>query len=70
MNGRGIVTSALKSIIRIGFDMYSLDKIFLNCGTTNEKSRKVAEGCGFEFLYEIKEFENLRGTIIDFFILL
>jgi ribosomal-protein-serine acetyltransferase len=68
MNGRGIMTAALKSIVKIGFNAYLLSKIFISCGTENGKSRRVAERCGFEFLHEIKGFEILYGKTIDHYL--
>ncbi|GHT97432.1 ribosomal-protein-L7/L12-serine acetyltransferase [Alphaproteobacteria bacterium] len=68
MNGRGIMTAAVKAIVKIGFEVYLLDKIFIRCGTTNKESRRVAERCGFELQNEIKEAENLYGTLIDHYL--
>jgi RimJ/RimL family protein N-acetyltransferase len=52
----------------VTFEAYLLNKIFIYCGTTNIKSRQVAERCGFKFQYEIKEAENLYGVLIDHYL--
>ncbi len=55
--GRGYATEACKAVIRYGLEQIGLHKVQICCRTSNQKSRKVIEKCGF--IYE--------GTLRDYF---
>ncbi len=55
--GNGYATEACKEIIRYGFDTIGLHKVQICCRTTNQRSKRVIEKCGF--IYE--------GTLRDYF---
>lgn len=52
--GRGLMTEAVKKVIDFCFDDLSLDYLWISHWVDNDKSRRVIEKCGFEF---VKEFE-------------
>ena len=46
--GKGIMTEVLNTIISLCFDKLGMNKLFLRVITSNDKSYKVAEKCGFK----------------------
>ena len=52
--GRGLMTEAVKKVIDFCFDDLRLDYLWISHWVDNDKSRRVIEKCGFEF---VKEFE-------------
>ena len=55
--GKGYATEACREIIRYGFDRIGLHKVQICCRTTNLKSKRVIEKCGFTY----------EGTLRDYF---
>lgn len=45
--GKGIMTEVLKEIINLTFRLLNMNKLFVRVITSNDKSYKVAEKCGF-----------------------
>ena len=68
MNGKEIVTEAVRILLDIGFENYSIDRACISCGTENRKSQMVAERLGFKFIKEIKDAENLYGKYVNHFL--
>lgn len=52
--GRGLMTEAVKRVIDFCFDDLNLNYLWISHWIKNDKSRRVIEKCGFEF---VKEFE-------------
>lgn len=53
--GRGLMTEAVKRVIDFCFDDLHLDYLWISHWINNDRSRRVIEKCGFEF---VKEFEH------------
>ena len=66
--GRGIMSEAVKTLIRFGFSELLLSKLFLRILTDNEKSIKVAVRCGFskEGLLR-KDHRTFMGELVDLY---
>lgn len=59
--GEGIMTSTVQALTQIAFDTYKLNRVDIQCGVDNRKSRSIPERLGFheegvtrdgEFLYD------------------
>jgi RimJ/RimL family protein N-acetyltransferase len=48
--GQGYVTEALKAMVRHAFQVLRMESVNLRCAVTNDRSRRVAERCGFTHL--------------------
>lgn len=46
---KGIMTWALKEIVKLGFELYGYDKIIASCVDLNERSKKLILSCGFSY---------------------
>ena len=51
--GRGLMTEALRAVIRWLFDEVKLDFIIVGHFTRNDRSRRVIEKCGFKYVKTI-----------------
>jgi ribosomal-protein-serine acetyltransferase len=47
--GKGIVTRCVAALTRAGFEQYGLRRIEIRAVVGNERSRRVAQRCGYEF---------------------
>jgi ribosomal-protein-alanine N-acetyltransferase len=47
--GRGLMPEAVREILRYGFEQLELETIWCGCYEWNQKSRRVAEKCGFQY---------------------
>ncbi len=63
--GKGIITESVKAIIRYGFDELNLNRIEIECASTNLKSRAVAERLGFVFEGTLRENHIVNGIFYD-----
>ncbi len=63
--GKGIITDAIKQIVKYGFDNLDIVRIFARIYGTNIPSQKVVEKCGFklEGKYDKTIFKN--GEFLD-----
>jgi ribosomal-protein-serine acetyltransferase len=66
--GKGIMSEAVKTLIRFGFSELLLSKLFLRILTDNEKSIRLAEKCGFskEGLLR-KDHRTFMGELVDLY---
>lgn len=67
MRGKGVGYIATKEILRLAFDEFDLEKVYLNVLTDNERAIRLYEKCGFAFegefrnhLFLGKHYRNLR----------
>lgn len=64
--GQGIMTEAVKKVIRYAFDEIKIDLMSAFHYPENERSKRVIEKCGFE--YEITLFQSVKrydGKLMD-----
>ena len=59
---KGIMTEAVKRIIRFGFDEVRLNKIFATCFTDNPSSEKVLQNAGMIKEGELKDQYRVKGV--------
>lgn len=55
--GQGIIPEAVKELIRYGFEELGLKRIWYAYFDGNEKSKRVAEKCGFRYHHTNKDLE-------------
>lgn len=46
--GRGYVSEAVRAISRLAFEHAGAQRVFIRCDARNERSRQVAQACGFQ----------------------
>ncbi len=64
--GKGIMTEAAKAVINAAFNEIPVNVISCSCYTTNARSRRVIEKCGFEYEGCIRQAEKrFDGKIMD-----
>lgn len=64
--GKGIMTEALKEVIDYGFEQLPIDVITAYCYSSNVRSRKVLEKCGFEYEGTLRQAEKrFDGKVYD-----
>ncbi|WP_041366628.1 GNAT family N-acetyltransferase [Methylophaga frappieri] len=63
--GKGIATAAVKELLRIGFEEYSLNKIEIRCAKNNSKSRAIPERLGFKYEASLRQCEWLYSKFVD-----
>ncbi|MFD2924420.1 GNAT family N-acetyltransferase [Halobacillus naozhouensis] len=63
--GRGIVTTVVKALIDCAFAEYHLNRVEIECGVDNEKSRAIPERIGFRQEGIIREAEYLYDHFHD-----
>ncbi len=64
-NGKGIMTLAVRDLISLGFERYSLQKVDIRCAPKNFPSRAIPERLGFRNDRIIANAENLYGSYVD-----
>lgn len=52
---RGIMTEAVKLVLRFAFETLGLHKVGVTCFGGNDASRRVIEKCGFRFIGTLRE---------------
>ena len=63
--GKGIGTWATKQILKIAFEEFRLNKVYLNVLSHNIKAIRLYERCGFEFEGKSKEHVFIGGEFKD-----
>ena len=66
--GKGIMTEALTTIIKFGFENLSINRLFLRIMTNNTRSYRLAERCGFirEGILR-KDHKTYNGELVDLY---
>ena len=59
--GKGIAAKATNEILRIAFEQYALEKVYLNVLADNQKAIRFYEKCGFIYEGEFRKHLFLRG---------
>lgn len=65
MSGKGIVTTALRRLLSVGFNDYDLNKIEVKCAESNFKSRSIPERLGFRCEATLRECEWLYTKYVN-----
>lgn len=64
--GKGLMTEAALAVIKHGFDELPIDIITCSCYTTNSRSRRLIEKCGFRYEGCLQQAElRFDGKIMD-----
>jgi len=63
--GKGIMTTAVKEIEKIGFTDLKLEKTEISCAHENSRSRGIPERLGYKNEGIIRKAENLYDLIVD-----
>ncbi len=64
-SGKGIMTKSVKSLIELGFEYYSLNRIEIRCAVNNLKSRAIPERLGFRQEGTIRRALKVNGEYVD-----
>ncbi|MBN4080562.1 GNAT family N-acetyltransferase [Beggiatoa alba] len=64
-NGKGIMTLAVRDLIKLGFDHLPIQKVDIRCAVENSKSRAIAERLGFKNKGIIRRAEKVDGKYHD-----
>ncbi|RKZ11148.1 GNAT family N-acetyltransferase [Candidatus Fermentibacteria bacterium] len=65
LQGKGIITLSCKALIKLGFEMYRLNRIQIPAAENNGRSRLVPERLGFKYEGMIREREFLYGKYVN-----
>lgn len=63
--GKGIVTEAIKQVVKIAFDIYEIDRVFARPFGTNLASQKVLEKAGFKLEAKLEKTLIKNGEVLD-----
>ena len=63
--GNGIMTEAVKTLLNIAFTEYKLNRVEIQCGVENEKSKAIPERLGFKQEGIIRDAEYLYDHFHD-----
>jgi ribosomal-protein-serine acetyltransferase len=63
--GKGIMTSCCRSLIRHGFGDWKLNRISIECATENGRSRAIAERLGFKLEGIVRGIEWVHDHYVD-----
>lgn len=64
-NGKGIMTLAVKDLIKLGLEYLSVQKIEIRCAVENSKSRAIPERLGFRNEAVIRKAEKVYEKYLD-----
>lgn len=59
--GKGIATEATEELLRLAFDEYGLERVYLNVLAENKKAIRLYEKCGFAYEGEFRKHLFLKG---------
>ncbi len=63
--GKGIMTFAVKDLLRLGFDYLPIQKVDVRCAVENSKSRAIPERLEFRNEGIIRQAELVNSTYLD-----
>lgn len=64
--GKGYVREAVTALTRVGFAQLGLKRMVITCAATNDRSRRVAEACGYRFEGRLRNDDRLPdGSLRD-----
>ncbi len=63
--GQGIMTACCREMIAHGFAEWNLNRITIECGTENTRSRAIAERLGFKLEGIVREVQWLHDRFVD-----
>src|SRR6266567_2983388 len=65
MQGKGIVTQACRTMLRLAFEEHQMHKVVISCATDNRRSRAVAERLGFVQEGILRQADRLYDRYVD-----
>lgn len=65
IGGKGLVTEAVKEVIKHGFEKMNLNRIYARCFVENIGSQKVLEKVGMKFEGILREQLFIKGAFRD-----
>ena len=63
--GNGIMTDCVRTLVDYGFNILSLNRVYIYCADKNQKSRAVPKRLGFVLEGVLQDGEYLYGTYFD-----
>lgn len=64
--GKGYVRETVTALTRVGFDQLGVRRLVITCAATNDRSRRVAEACGYQLDGRLRNDERLPdGSLRD-----
>lgn len=64
--GQGIMTEAARRLLQYGFETLGLDSVMIRTGTTNERSQRVIDKCGFHYEGTLRRcYQMYNGALRD-----
>jgi ribosomal-protein-serine acetyltransferase len=64
--GKGYVRETVTALTRVGFERLGLRRLVITCAATNDRSRSVAEACGYRLEGRLRNDERLPdGSLRD-----
>lgn len=64
--GKGYVRETVTALTRVGFGQLGLRRMMITCAGTNERSRRVAEACGYQLEGRLRNDDRLPdGSLRD-----
>jgi ribosomal-protein-serine acetyltransferase len=65
MQGKGIVTQACRTMLRLAFEEHQMQKVVISCAIDNPRSRAVAERLGFVQEGILRQVVRLHDRSVD-----
>jgi RimJ/RimL family protein N-acetyltransferase len=67
--GKGYVRETVEALTRVGFGQLGMRRMVITCASTNDRSRRVAETCGYQLEATLRNHDrmpngDLRDTLI------
>ena len=64
--GKGYVREAVDGLTRVGFGQLGMRRMVITCAATNDRSRRVAEACGYRLEGRLRNHDRLpNGDLRD-----
>lgn len=67
--GKGYMREAVAGLTRVGFGELGMQRMVITCASTNDRSRRVAEACGYQLEATLRNHDrmpsgDLRDTLV------